>query len=650
MNEFKESKFYKLLQDFFINNDKETFLQMLAEFYNRTEGIIDKNIIQDEIIKELQEMYIKFNEEGIDENIVREKVNYFIENGNKIQDIITKINKNINNIKIINSELDTIENNVELNYAKKDDVAKISSGTPLFAASTTEMKDTTKNYVNTTDGYLYIYIDGNWEKTSVQYQSSGISDNSIATLKLNNSEKNKLELQLSSCKLNTFYEVSTKSFKNHSEIDCYIFKIENGETININVTWKYESACVVIVDSTFNTLYYDLRSNGTEYKTLNTSIIAPSNSCYLIINKLKDKNMTITKDKINGYINDLSCFSDDLLKDTITFPSETKTNYFLKNGNIGSDAVYEEYSNMEALIFNVKSGEKYRINTEIHNMCHLISFINDNNKLVGQLYMGNLSLVEYDKTITIPSNAKKMVINKDKQHITKFNIFKKEIYAENQNKNNGLIFGAIGDSTTWGDTGIGGGGNSISWVAHMQKLCGFSSVFNYGICGRKLAKTRGRSDSIVETYQQMNENLDVIFMMIGVNDFLFDTPLGNINSTEETNFYGALKIVANGLLTKYPNKKIIFATPLKCNHSTYGNTYKANNLGLKQIDYVNAIKEIADYHNIKVLDTYSLSGISMFNETQCSMFSPDKLHYNALGYEFLATETIAPYLNYLLNK
>ena len=108
MVEFKESKFYKLLQDFFINNDKETFTQFLAEFYNRTEGIIDKNIIQDEIIKELREMYIKFNEEGIDENIVREKVNYFVENNEKIQDIIAKLIKNTNNIKNISSQLDNI--------------------------------------------------------------------------------------------------------------------------------------------------------------------------------------------------------------------------------------------------------------------------------------------------------------------------------------------------------------------------------------------------------------------------------------------------------------------------------------------------------------------------------------------------------------
>ena len=110
MIEFKESKFYKLLQDFFINNNKETFLHMLAEFYNRTEGIIDKNKNQDDLIKELRELYLIFNEKGIDENIVREKVNYFLENNEKIKDIIAKLIINKNNIENITSQLDTIAN------------------------------------------------------------------------------------------------------------------------------------------------------------------------------------------------------------------------------------------------------------------------------------------------------------------------------------------------------------------------------------------------------------------------------------------------------------------------------------------------------------------------------------------------------------
>ena len=61
MGKFEESKFYKALQDFFINNNKDTFLEMLSEFYNRTEGIIIKNEIQDELIKELRELCLENN-------------------------------------------------------------------------------------------------------------------------------------------------------------------------------------------------------------------------------------------------------------------------------------------------------------------------------------------------------------------------------------------------------------------------------------------------------------------------------------------------------------------------------------------------------------------------------------------------------------
>ena len=114
MSKFEESNFYKALQDFFINADKKTFLQFLAEFYNRTEGIIDKNNIQDDLIKELRELYLEFNEKGIDENIVREKVNYFLENSVKIKDVITKLTRNTNNIKNISSQLDTKANEDDL--------------------------------------------------------------------------------------------------------------------------------------------------------------------------------------------------------------------------------------------------------------------------------------------------------------------------------------------------------------------------------------------------------------------------------------------------------------------------------------------------------------------------------------------------------
>ena len=118
MDKFQNTEFYKLLQDFFINNNKETFLQMLGEFYNRTEGIINKNEIQDDLIKELRDLYLEFNEKGIDENIVREKVNYFIENNEKIKDILAKLVINTNKIENITSQLDSIINLNTINFKK----------------------------------------------------------------------------------------------------------------------------------------------------------------------------------------------------------------------------------------------------------------------------------------------------------------------------------------------------------------------------------------------------------------------------------------------------------------------------------------------------------------------------------------------------
>ena len=113
MSNFEESNFYKALQDFFINADKKTFLQFLAEFYNRTEGIIDKDNIQDDLIKELRELYLEFNEKGIDENIVREKIEFFLENNPKVQNIKSKLEKLTKEIEIKYNELENSKSDIK---------------------------------------------------------------------------------------------------------------------------------------------------------------------------------------------------------------------------------------------------------------------------------------------------------------------------------------------------------------------------------------------------------------------------------------------------------------------------------------------------------------------------------------------------------
>lgn len=104
-----------------------------------------------------------------------------LENLNK--DITSVVNITNNNT----SDIDNIKINIdELNHIKadKDDILKISSGTPLIADSIENMTDITRIYVNTSDGMIYANFNGEWINTNLQYQSTGIADNSITKDKL----------------------------------------------------------------------------------------------------------------------------------------------------------------------------------------------------------------------------------------------------------------------------------------------------------------------------------------------------------------------------------------------------------------------------------------------------------------------------------
>ena len=151
MSKFEESNFYKALQDFFINADKKTFLQFLAEFYNRTEGIINKDNIQDDLIKELRELYLEFNEKGIDDNIVREKVNYFVENNVKIKDILAKLNN------IVSFKKGELNNNTEGSIYLDSDITltSFSNNNNLHLKSNNNVISSNKLPVIFKGRYLY---------------------------------------------------------------------------------------------------------------------------------------------------------------------------------------------------------------------------------------------------------------------------------------------------------------------------------------------------------------------------------------------------------------------------------------------------------------------------------------------------------------
>lgn len=189
-----------------------------------------------------------------------------------------RLNKSDEKQKEISSQLE--------HKASKDDVAKISTGTPLFASSKSEMTDTTKNYVNITDGYIYIYNNNSWEKTNIKYQSTGLSDNQVTKNKINGSNNVNITSNFTFI-VNTMIDYTgqcithgSTPYTEHKAIKFY--KFSDNEILKIKIVEGGYS-------SSYKYMLYDSEKN----------FISGSGTSYENISKLSE--VTLVK-KIDDYL------------------------------------------------------------------------------------------------------------------------------------------------------------------------------------------------------------------------------------------------------------------------------------------------------------------------------------------------------------
>ena len=75
-------------------------------------------------------------------------------------------------------------------------------------------------------------------------------------------------------------------------------------------------------------------------------------------------------------------------------------------------------------------------------------------------------------------------------------------------------------------------------------------------------------------------------------------------------------------------------------YNTAPDSFTQNSAEPYQLDYVNAIKQVADKYSLLVLDMYANSGISAMNETHNQMYLFDGLHPNQEGSFIVASKVI----------
>ena len=199
----------------------------------------------------------------------------------------------------------------------------------------------------------------------------------------------------------------------------------------------------------------------------------------------------------------------------------------------------------------------------------------------------------------------------------------------------------IGDSITRGGR---------SYVATVKETLSLEAVGNYGISGGALCRRitiprfknrlfRGEKriddaySPVVDRWQDMEGDADILFMLIGTNDYNSRVPLGDPESAEASEFNGGLNIVLGGLRGKYPDARIIVSTILR--------RRGGGNLG----PYNAAIQSAAKRHGIHCFDAHNAPGLDFEADFQSGKkrITHDGLHPNPEGHRLLG-KRIAEYI------
>ena len=191
---------------------------------------------------------------------------------------------------------------------------------------------------------------------------------------------------------------------------------------------------------------------------------------------------------------------------------------------------------------------------------------------------------------------------------------------------------AFGNSITYG---FGVGGNDQAYPARVARVSSLRAN-NYGESGRVVAigasgATVPDVRSFCNYYTSLPSNANLVTVFGGVNDFLLGVPLGSSSSTDKSTFYGALNVLADGLKSKYPSKRITFFTPIRIGgHAT------ANKSGHTLKDYRNAIVTVCNNKGLEVLDLYSLDSMDADKSVSNYMGDWDTTHPNGNGQQVIA--------------
>ena len=176
------------------------------------------------------------------------------------------------------------------------------------------------------------------------------------------------------------------------------------------------------------------------------------------------------------------------------------------------------------------------------------------------------------------------------------------------------------------------------------------TILNYGISGSTISSVQ---NPFIDRVSGMSTDVDLVLVFGGVNDWQKGASLGSFaeeNTQGNSTFYSALFGLMDALKNKYQNasifKPIVFMTPIHCNYTGSPNKLEWSLVGGSLVEntyggsvmsnYVKAIKEVAEFNALPVIDSHAISNLMPYNANNRTKYFQDGLHPNAAGASVLA--------------
>jgi lysophospholipase L1-like esterase len=484
--------------------------------------------------------------------------------------------------------------------ANLSDVANISNGTPVFADTVGEMTDTSRAYVNTSDGLLYLYDSGtsSFVSSGVQYQSTGIADETVSL--------NKLKTEIQRVLGVTNSVVTKKNVRNP-----YHVKGQPNPGYKLYIEYIFDTNGLNLVNSGTNHVSFTYHSKDNNL--LNISGLIYQNNDPL------PSGLSGGSALSTGVIENIVLNEDRNIEfDLGVYTSTYRYAHILTEVEVTDKYIDSEYwvRNMEYTVGNVP------VTNIIHVGAHRLR--------EGGVVDGNWYEPYYDTSSmdTLASDVNRIESQLNSLSLSRFA---------------GTKVNFLGDSISDPNHKP----EYKKYYTFLDEFLGLSVVRNYGIASSTIAKGANTLayGPMCERYLSMNDDADLVTVFAGTNDYGYsDATFGEMFNADGTvnkdtsTFYGGCHVLFEGLLKKYAARgtTILIMTPIPRAAIITPNPTTGKYLK----DYVNAIKEVAAYYSLPVLDLYTMSGLQINITEVKDKYAPDKTHPNTAGHEVIANRLL----------